>query len=186
MFWYSIRFINARSRSNYGNHWIPESVKLLLVESGIPEHFAWGIRGAIHLNQNCRKFRSKTQWIGSIQLEKSRKTSPFPVGILVEWIAPLNTAQGIRNPTKDWNPESKFHWQKLESSIPGIRNPRRGNPESKTVLDLSAERQLQTHAIAVFYRHSCILFLLPEHYHQHWNERGLMSDISSKPRWLGI
>ena len=118
--------------------------------------------GAIHLNQNCRKFRSKTQWIGSIQPEKSRKTGPFPVGILVEWIAPLNTAQGIRNPTKDWN------------------------PESKTALDLSAERQLQTHAIAVFYRHSCILFLLPEHYHQHWNERGLMSDISSKPRWLGI
>ena len=27
-----------------------------------------------------------------------------------------NTAQGIRNPTIDWNPESKFHWQRLESS----------------------------------------------------------------------
>ena len=26
-------------------------------------------------------------------------------------------AQGIRNPTKDWNPESKFHWQRLESSL---------------------------------------------------------------------
>ena len=25
-----------------------------------------------------------------------------------------NTAQGIRNPTNDWKPESKFHW--LESS----------------------------------------------------------------------
>ena len=33
-----------------------------------------------------------------------------------------NTAQGIRNPTNDWNPESKFHWQKLESST--------WNPES--------------------------------------------------------
>ena len=28
-----------------------------------------------------------------------------------------NTSQAIRNPTNDWNPESKFHWQRLESSI---------------------------------------------------------------------
>ena len=50
-------------------------------------------------NQNFRKFRSKTQWIGSVQPEKFRKDgSTFwggplfpvgPVGILVEWIAPL-------------------------------------------------------------------------------------------------
>ena len=48
--------------------------------------------------QNFRKFRSKTQWIGSVQPEKFRKNwstfwrGPlFPVGpvrILVEWIAP--------------------------------------------------------------------------------------------------
>ena len=45
-----------------------------------------------------------------------------------------NTAQGIRNPTNDWNPESKFHWQRLESST---WNPESTawNPESKTVLD---------------------------------------------------
>ena len=50
-------------------------------------------------NQKFRKFRSKTQWIGSVQPEKARKNgSTFwggplfpvrPVGILVEWIAPL-------------------------------------------------------------------------------------------------
>ena len=50
-------------------------------------------------NQNFRKFRSKTQWIGSVQPEKFRKNGStfwggplFPVGpvrILVEWIAPL-------------------------------------------------------------------------------------------------
>ena len=50
-------------------------------------------------NQNFRKFRSKTQWIGSVQPEKFRKNgSTFwggpiflvrPVGILVEWIAPM-------------------------------------------------------------------------------------------------
>ena len=51
-------------------------------------------------NQNFRKFRSKTQWIGSVQPEKFRKNVLFsrsekrplfpvgPVGILVEWIAP--------------------------------------------------------------------------------------------------
>ena len=54
-------------------------------------------------NQNFRKFRSKTQWIGSGQQEKFRKNgSTFwggplfpvrPVGILVEWIAPLVTLE---------------------------------------------------------------------------------------------
>ena len=54
-------------------------------------------------NQNFRKFRSKTQWIGSVQPEKFRKNgSTFlggplfpvePVGILVEWIAPMNSHQ---------------------------------------------------------------------------------------------
>ena len=49
-------------------------------------------------NQTFWKFRSKTQWIGSVQPEKFRKNgstfwdSPLfpvgPVGILVEWIAP--------------------------------------------------------------------------------------------------
>ena len=35
-----------------------------------------------------------------------------------------NTGQRIRNPTSDWNPESKFHWQRVESST--------CNPESVT------------------------------------------------------
>ena len=45
-----------------------------------------------------------------------------------------NTAQGIRNPTNDWYPESKFHWLILESST---WNPESmaWNPESRTVLD---------------------------------------------------
>ena len=38
-----------------------------------------------------------------------------------------NTSQGFRNPTKDWNQESKFHWQRLESSS--------WNPVCKNVLD---------------------------------------------------
>ena len=45
-----------------------------------------------------------------------------------------NTAQEIRNPAKEWNLESKSHWQRLESST---RNPEsmEWNPESKMVLD---------------------------------------------------
>ena len=45
-----------------------------------------------------------------------------------------NAAQWIRNPTNDWNPESKFHWLKLESSI---SNPdsTTSNPEFKTSLE---------------------------------------------------
>ena len=36
-----------------------------------------------------------------------------------------STAQGIRNPSIDWIPESKFHWQRLDP-LPGIRDPQRG------------------------------------------------------------
>ena len=35
-----------------------------------------------------------------------------------------NTAQGIRNPSNDWNPESKFHWQRIRTPVPGIQNPK--------------------------------------------------------------
>ena len=36
-------------------------------------------------------------------------------------LGPRNTAQGIRNPTKDWNLESKLYW----NPVPGIRNSQR-------------------------------------------------------------
>ena len=34
-----------------------------------------------------------------------------------------NSAQGIKNPANDWNPQSKFHWKGIQ------------NPESRTVVD---------------------------------------------------
>ena len=55
-----------------------------------------------------------------------------------------NTAQGIRNPIYDWNPESKFHSQSPESST---CNPESTawNPKSKTVLDsLTWDKKLTT------------------------------------------
>ena len=56
---------------------------------------------------------------------ESRKILPMESRILGFGIR--NTAKGIRNPTNYRNPESKFHWQILESTA--------WNPESKTVLD---------------------------------------------------
>ena len=44
-----------------------------------------------------------------------------------------NTAQGIRNPTNDWNPESKFYWQILKSST-WNRESTAWNPESQDCL----------------------------------------------------
>ena len=41
---------------------------------------------------------------------------------------------GIRNPTDDWNLESKFHWQRLESNTWNLESMT-WNPESKTLLD---------------------------------------------------
>ena len=75
-----------------------------------------GTLGRDLFDQNFRKFRSKTQWIGSAQPEKFRKNwsifwgGPlFPVGILVEWIAPLVTVGG-----SVWADHSGFlspcHW----------------------------------------------------------------------------
>ena len=37
-----------------------------------------------------------------------------------------NFAGGIRNPTNDWNPESKFHWQRSQKPVSEIRNLSRG------------------------------------------------------------
>ena len=45
-----------------------------------------------------------------------------------------NTAQGIRNPTKDWNTGSKFKRQRLESSTLNSESTA-WNPESTTVME---------------------------------------------------
>ena len=37
-----------------------------------------------------------------------------------------NTAQGIRNPTNDWNSKSKFQWQGIRNPVFEIRNPVHG------------------------------------------------------------
>ena len=37
-----------------------------------------------------------------------------------------NLAEGIQNPTNNWNLGPRFHWQRIQNPVPGIRNPRRG------------------------------------------------------------
>ena len=48
----------------------------------------------------------------------------------------------FRNHTNDWNPESKFHWQRLESSN-CTPDSTAWNPESQTVLDILTWGRLQ-------------------------------------------
>ena len=40
---------------------------------------------------------------------------------------------GFRNPTNDWNPESKFHWQRIRNTVSALESMA-WNPESKIVL----------------------------------------------------
>ena len=67
-----------------------------------------------------------------------------------------NTAQGIRNPTNDWNSESMSHGQRLESST---WNPEftAWNPESKTVLD-SLTWSVVCECACVVYVCCCVYF----------------------------
>ena len=118
--------------------WNPESGKILLVESGIREKFAYGIRNP---GKVCLQNRESGQFL----LVESRIRENFaceiwnlgnfilwnPESWALEFGSQLKESGilltiGIRNlsPTdKDWN------------QVPGIRNPRAWNPESKTVLD---------------------------------------------------
>ena len=67
-----------------------------------------------------------------IHIPESKEFLPVESGILGFEIR--NSAQGIRNPTTDWNPESKFHCQRLESSTWNLESGA-WNPGSRTVLD---------------------------------------------------
>ena len=73
------------------------------------------LRGRDPLNQNFRKFQSKTHWIGSVQPEKFRKngstfwSGPGPVGILFLAVPPVleNFRRPDRLPLSLWGCESR-------------------------------------------------------------------------------
>ena len=58
---------------------------------------------------------------------ESEKIVPAESGIF-RGFGVRSAAQGIRNPTNDWNPEPNFHWQRLESST---WNPKSTGVESR-------------------------------------------------------
>ena len=75
------------------------------------------------LSPHVKKFEFRSPGIFACGIRKSEMCKS---GILV-FCRVRNTAQGIRNPTKDWNPESKFHWQEsgiqsLESGIGSLES----------------------------------------------------------------
>ena len=74
-----------------------------------------------------RQIRYRNPWNFCLWNLEAQKILLLECGILGFGIR--NTAQRIRNPSNDWNPESNFYWQRLEDT--GIRNPLRGiqNPK---------------------------------------------------------
>ena len=99
-----VLFVMYKNRANKSS-WILiglQSVELFGFYSFYVKYF-----GRDRFNQNFWKFQSKTQWISLVQPEKFRKNgSTFwggplfpvgPVGILVEWIAPLRPLKATVN-----------------------------------------------------------------------------------------
>ena len=83
------------------------------------------------LGRDCRRLLFSLH-VEEIWITDSGKYFLVKSGILGFGIR--NTAQRIWNPTKDWNPESKFYQQRPESSTWNPESSAK-NPESKTVLD---------------------------------------------------
>ena len=82
--------------------------------------------------RNTIVFRDLRMPTNSPQVRESGNILHVESGIL--GFGTQNTAQRIRNPSSDWNPESKFHLQRLESSTWNTEFVAL-NLESKTVLD---------------------------------------------------
>ena len=85
-------------------------------------------RGRDPFNQNFRKFRSKTQWIGSVQPEKFRKNrssfwgSPLfpvgPVGILPRVVQPTNLKANTHQWISSRDPLAYNMQLKIDSNHP--------------------------------------------------------------------
>ena len=56
-------------------------------------------------------------------VESAGMRENFPVESGIQGFGIWNMALGIRNPTNDWNPGSKFHWPRIRNPVPGVRNP---------------------------------------------------------------
>ena len=75
-----------------------------------------------------------------------------------------NTAQRIRNSTNDWNPESTFHWQRLEFRIHGVEFSTYGCfgfPGAKSFIALNWSYLLLLYFARLNFREFCTDFTYP-------------------------
>ena len=93
-----------------------------------------------YLNSNVRESGNFCLWN-----PESRKKIPEESRIL---------GFGIRNPTNDWNAESKSHWQKIRNPVPRVRNLCLG-----TVLDYLTRGDQQTRRYVHTKTHVCTVKL---------------------------
>ena len=107
----------AQGIRNLTNDWNPESkFYWKILESSIWNPESWALESGIPLTIGIQNPSSTEKY-----------WNPVP-GI-------RNTAQGIRKPTNDSNPESKFYWRRIPNPVPRIRNPLRDIQNPKTALD---------------------------------------------------
>ena len=84
-----------------------------------------------HYSQSSHE--NATPSSGTCPLASHKEVPPPPVVMIVAF-GIRNTAQGIRNPTSDWNPDPSS--TNKESAVPGIWNPRRGIQDHRGSLGL--------------------------------------------------
>ena len=128
-------------RSLHGHIW--RDAELFFLSEDYPLYpclyFRHSLVRSLHLDEFLNWEKCRNLFMVNVALCKRIRISEFGKFLLVDsgiqGFGVRNIAQGIRNSFNDWtSPESKVHWQRLESSS---WNPESMacNPESKTVLD---------------------------------------------------
>ena len=98
-----------------------------------------------------------------IQISESAKFLRVESEILSFGIC--NWAQEVRNPAKDWNPESKFHWKRIWNPLPRIQNPQRGIQSPRLFWIILNDATLKTS-------------VLEEGGHVNWREGAMIGKIT--------
>ena len=103
-----------KSQCQYDNRYLPSSLKISCVVE-------YGYSTEIPFPRHRNERKKDTLWVINTPLAELIVVSHH------QWESEFreNTVQRIRNPTNDWNPESKFHCLRIWNLVPGIRNPPR-------------------------------------------------------------
>ena len=94
---------------------------MLFLSQGQPKIYRKQNLGRDPFNQNFRKFRSKTEWIGSVQPEKFRKNRStfrggplFSVGpVRLKWTVPFDHSDSFSIPGPRCSVSSMYKWRKI-------------------------------------------------------------------------